>query len=76
MPPDHPPSAKDDAFGKILTDRAIRPVFQPIVSLDDLLPVGFEALTQGARSGRSRSWRGKLFAEAEQRDRVAELDWI
>jgi EAL domain-containing protein (putative c-di-GMP-specific phosphodiesterase class I) len=59
----------------VLDQRAIRSVFQPIVSLDDGLPVGYEALARGPQGSPFASPTA-LFSEAERRGRVAELDWI
>ena len=66
---------RDDAFEAVLDRRAIHSVFQPIVSLDDQLPVGYEALSRGPQGSPFAS-PGALFGEAERRGRVAELDWI
>jgi EAL domain-containing protein (putative c-di-GMP-specific phosphodiesterase class I) len=66
---------RDDAFEAVLDHRAIHSVFQPIVSLDDELPVGYEALARGPQGSPFAS-PAALFREAEQRGRVAELDWI
>ncbi|WP_344349465.1 EAL domain-containing protein [Catellatospora coxensis] len=69
------PAVQDDEFSRILADRAVTPVFQPIVSLDDGLTVGFEALIRGPEGSRF-STPDALFAEAERRGAVVELDWI
>jgi EAL domain-containing protein (putative c-di-GMP-specific phosphodiesterase class I) len=63
-----------DEFDILMGSRAVYPVFQPIVSLDDGRPVGFEALARGPEGSRYHS-AGALFAEAGRRDVVAELDW-
>jgi EAL domain-containing protein (putative c-di-GMP-specific phosphodiesterase class I) len=65
----------DDAFEAALDRRVIHSVFQPIVSLDDELPVGYEALARGPQGSPFTS-PAALFGEAERRGRVAELDWI
>ena len=72
-----PPSklSRDDQFEAVLDRRAIHSVFQPIVSLDDELPVGYEALARGPQGSPFAS-PAALFDEAERRGRVAELDWI
>lgn len=68
-------SAKGDEFDQLLTDRAVNPLFQPIVSLDDGLPVGFEALIRGPQ-GSSFAAPDALFTEAARRGMVGTLDWI
>ncbi|GIF99981.1 sensor domain-containing phosphodiesterase [Catellatospora citrea] len=69
------PAVQDDEFSRILAERAVTPVFQPIVSLDDGLTVGFEALVRGPEGSRFAT-PDALFAEAERRGAVVELDWI
>lgn len=66
---------RDDAFEAVLDRRAIHSVFQPIVSLDDGLPVGYEALARGPQ-GSAFASPAALFSEAERQGRVTELDWI
>ena len=57
-----------------LADGGLRTVFQPIVDLRTLEPVGFEALTRGP--SRTRYERPDLlFAAARSARRLAELDW-
>lgn len=61
------------AIGTILTDRALRPVYQPIFSLTTGDPIGYEALirpTEGAPFADATS----LFAAAVRADRTVELD--
>ncbi|MDG4825393.1 EAL domain-containing protein [Asanoa sp. WMMD1127] len=64
-----PPDAE---FEDIMLDRRIEPVFQPVVSLVDLRPVGFEAFARGP-AGRFRS-PAALFGAAAEAGRSAELD--
>lgn len=64
-----------DEFSDLLTARAVHPVFQAIVSLDDERPVGFEALARGPEGSRYRS-PAALFAEAARRGEQAHLDWV
>ncbi len=59
----------------MLATRAISPVFQPVISLDDGRPVGFEALARGPEGSRYHA-ANAMFAEADRRGVVAELDWI
>jgi EAL domain-containing protein (putative c-di-GMP-specific phosphodiesterase class I) len=66
---------RDDAFAAMLADRAIYPVFQPVVSLDDGRPVGYEALARGP-SGSPFETAEELLREAARRGQGAELDWI
>lgn len=65
----------DTEFDKVLDDRAIGAVFQPVVDLRSGEVVGLEALARGPRGSRWESPR-ELFAAAERRGRVAELDWV
>jgi EAL domain-containing protein (putative c-di-GMP-specific phosphodiesterase class I) len=64
----------DDEFAAILRDRAIYPVFQPVVSIADRSVVGFEALARGPE-GRYESPLA-LFAAAAKLGRSADLDWL
>ncbi|GAA1625169.1 EAL domain-containing protein [Catellatospora bangladeshensis] len=64
-----------DPFDALLAARAVCPVFQPIVSLRDGRPVGFEALARGP-DGSQYQTPAALFAEAAHRGVTAELDWI
>ncbi|MEV6970362.1 EAL domain-containing protein [Hamadaea sp. NPDC051192] len=64
-----------DEFRALLAERAVKPVFQPIVSLDDQRPVGFEALARGPEKSRLFMPEA-LFAEAERCGASAELDWV
>jgi EAL domain-containing protein (putative c-di-GMP-specific phosphodiesterase class I) len=66
---------RDDPFDAVLDRQAIHSVFQPIVSLDDQLPVGYEALARGPQGSPFAS-PAALLSEAERRGCVAELDWI
>ncbi|GIG02065.1 sensor domain-containing phosphodiesterase [Catellatospora citrea] len=68
------PPAGDD-FDAVLAARAITVVFQPIVSLDDQRPVGFEALARGPEKSRLFA-PDTLFTEAERHDAVTELGWV
>ncbi|GAB4048651.1 EAL domain-containing protein [Catellatospora paridis] len=72
------PQARPDGgteFDQILSQRLIRPVFQPVVALEDGLPVGYEALARGPEGSRFVS-PDALFTEAERRGVVTHLDWI
>ncbi len=63
------------AFNTVMSARAIRSVYQPVVALDDGEVVAYEALARGP-SG--TIWRSpdSLLRYAGQIGRVPELDWI
>jgi EAL domain-containing protein (putative c-di-GMP-specific phosphodiesterase class I) len=61
------------AIGTILTERMLRPVFQPIFSLETGKPVGYESLIR-LTEGSPLSDASALFAAAERADRTVELD--
>ena len=61
------------AIGTILAQRMLRPVYQPIFSLETGRPIGYESLirlTEGAPLADANA----LFAAAERVDRTVELD--
>jgi len=61
---------------RILTERAVRTVFQPIVRLDDRsMVVGYEALARNALSGTNYG-PADLFSLAVQLDKAAELSRV
>lgn len=62
----------DEEFDDIMRERLIEPVFQPVVSLVDQRPVGYEAFARGPE-GRLRT-PAALFAAATEAGRAAELD--
>ncbi|GIF72589.1 EAL domain-containing protein [Asanoa siamensis] len=62
----------DAEFDDILRERRIETVFQPVVSLEDRRPVGYEAFARGPE-GRFRS-PAALFAAAAEVGRSVELD--
>ncbi len=61
------------AIGTILSERMLRPVFQPIFSLETGEPVGYESLIR-LTEGAPLSDASALFAAAERADRTVELD--
>src|SRR5215204_127472 len=63
------------SFDEVLRERAIFPVFQPIVRIDDQEIVGFEALARGPARSRWAS-PSALFAEAYRTGTVVQLDSI
>jgi EAL domain-containing protein (putative c-di-GMP-specific phosphodiesterase class I) len=62
-----------DAVGMVLATRALRPVYQPIFSMTDGQPIGFEGLVRPI-DGAPFSDASALFAAAETADRTVELD--
>jgi diguanylate cyclase (GGDEF)-like protein len=61
------------ALGAILAERSLRPVYQPIFSLETGEPVGYEGLVRPT-DGAPIADAGSLFAAAERADRIVELD--
>ena len=61
------------AIGTVLTDRMLRPVYQPIFSLATGEPVGYESLIR-LSDGSPFPDASSLFAGAERVDRTVELD--
>jgi diguanylate cyclase (GGDEF)-like protein len=64
---------QSDAVGLVLATRALRPVYQPIFSMTNGRPVGFEGLVRPA-GGAPFADASSLFAAAEAADRTVELD--
>ncbi|GAA1884555.1 sensor domain-containing phosphodiesterase [Asanoa iriomotensis] len=64
----------DDQFEAIIRDRAIYPVFQPVVSIADGGVVGFEALARGPAGPYENA--AALFEAAGRLGRFADLDWL
>jgi len=62
-----------EAVARVASTRALRPVYQPIISLATGYPVGFEGLVRPAPdSGFANA--SSLFTAAEVADRIVELD--
>ncbi len=61
------------ALETILSERALRPVYQPIFSLTTGEPIGYEGLVRPT-DGAPIADAGSLFAAAERADRIVELD--
>jgi diguanylate cyclase (GGDEF)-like protein len=61
--------------GQALTGQALHPVYQPIFSLDDGRPVGFEGLIRPAKDAPLPD-PSSLFAAAEAAGRTVELDLL
>jgi len=68
------PQATAEDFRRLLDDRAVQPVFQPLVDLDSRQVLGYEALARGPMGSALES-PAALFAAAYRTGRVAELDW-
>ena len=64
----------DPELDSILANRLVRSVYQPIVELDSLRVVGWEALARGPE-GSPLERPDRLFAAAARAGRTAELDW-
>lgn len=64
-----------EEFEAILRDRAVYPVFQPVVSVADERVVGFEALARGPK-GSPYEQAGAMFKAAERLGRSTDLDWL
>jgi diguanylate cyclase (GGDEF)-like protein len=61
------------AIGTIIGERMLRPVYQPIFSLETGEPVGYESLIR-LSEGSPLADASSLFAAAERADRTVELD--
>jgi diguanylate cyclase (GGDEF)-like protein len=61
------------AIGTILAQRMLRPVYQPIFSLETGRPIGYESLIR-LTEGSPLADANALFAAAERVDRTVELD--
>lgn len=57
---------------RVLVERAVEPLYQPVVDLDREVAVGYEALARGTDG----SSPAELFTAARQAGRVVELDWL
>lgn len=62
-------------LNKIIENKDIRAVFQPIVSLFDASTVGYEALSRGPQ-GSILEWPNMLFTAAEKFNKVWELEFL
>ena len=62
-------------FERILRERRLRTLFQPVVSLGSGAIVGYEALVRGPRELPFVS-ADSLLAAAYQADSVVEFDWV
>lgn len=67
-------TATDRAFDRILRDRALETMFQPIVDIRSGSPVGYEALVRGP-AGSPLESAPSLVKAAYRSGRVVEFDW-
>jgi EAL domain-containing protein (putative c-di-GMP-specific phosphodiesterase class I) len=65
----------EDEFERVLRDRLLRTVFQPIVRVESGAVVGYEGLIRGP-AGSILESPDALLKEAYRQNRVAEFDWI
>jgi EAL domain-containing protein (putative c-di-GMP-specific phosphodiesterase class I) len=70
----HPTATTVEEFRRLLDQRAVQPVFQPLIDLDSRHVIGYEALARGPL-GSQLEWPAALFGAAYRAGRVAELDW-
>ena len=64
----------ENEFERVLHDRLLRAVFQPIVSVESGLVVGYEGLIRGP-AGSILESPDALIKEAYRQNRVVEFDW-
>jgi len=65
----------EDEFERVLHDRLLRTVFQPIVRVESGAVVGYEGLIRGP-AGSILESPDALIKEAYRQNRVVEFDWI
>src|SRR5829696_1378981 len=70
----HPAPTTAEDFRRVLDERAIQPLFQPLIDLETRHVIGYEALARGPM-GSARESPAALFGTAWRAGRVAELDW-
>ncbi|MDT5027652.1 MAG: hypothetical protein QOE61_4078 [Micromonosporaceae bacterium] len=75
QPPGRAESGHRDEFDRLVDERRVATVFQPIVNLQSGQVVGYEALTRGP-AGSPFAQADALFAHAYKVGRAAELDWL
>ncbi len=69
----HLPRTTAEDFDPVLDERAVQPVFQPLIDLEDRHVVGYEALARGPM-GSARETPAPLFEAAWRAGWMAELD--
>ena len=62
-------------FCRVLDERAVQPLFQPLIDLESRHVLGYEALARGPMGSALES-PAALFGAAWRAGRVAELDWV
>jgi hypothetical protein len=70
----HPSPTTVEDFRLVLDERALQPVFQPLIDLENRRVLGYEALARGPMGSALES-PAALFGAAYRAGRVAELDW-
>src|ERR1700751_2293252 len=65
----------ENEFERVLHDRLLRTVFQPIVRVESGAVVGYEGLIRGPAGALLGSPDG-LIKEAYRQNRVVEFDWV
>jgi EAL domain-containing protein (putative c-di-GMP-specific phosphodiesterase class I) len=70
----HPSATTVEDFRRVLDERSVQPVFQPLIDLDSRHVLGYEALARGP-AGSALETPAALFGAAWRAGRVAELDW-
>ncbi len=73
--PERPTAQLATDIAEILKSRALRPVYQPIFSMETGVPVGFEGLVRPTDGAPFRD-AGSLFAAAEAAHQTVELDLL
>lgn len=69
-----PRAARGESLDAVLSQEALRSVFQPLVRLSDGVLVGYEVLTRGPAGHRLEAPLD-LLGEARRTGRLSELDW-
>jgi EAL domain-containing protein (putative c-di-GMP-specific phosphodiesterase class I) len=70
----HPSPTTVEDFRRVLDERAVQPLFQPLIDLEHRHVLGYEALARGPMGSALES-PAALFGAAWRAGRVAELDW-
>src|SRR5215217_8939802 len=70
----HPSPTTVEDFRRVLDERAVQPLFQPLIDLESRHVLGYEVLARGPM-GPALESPAALFGAAWRAGRVAELDW-
>jgi EAL domain-containing protein (putative c-di-GMP-specific phosphodiesterase class I) len=70
----HPSATTEEDFRRVLDERVVQPIFQPLIDLESRHVLGYEALARGPMGSALES-PAALFGAAWRAGRVAELDW-